>query len=803
MTGDFMDAARDQMLVLIEEQKELLKVLLGEEDLLRRQKEDGKERVLSKEEAANTIEILEGEADKASRLEITLAVAGTVKAGKSTAVNAIIGTEALPNRTRPMTALPTLIRHTPDRFDPGLTINNVGAFNELARRIAHKLQDEMRLDAVQKEHKADMTALIDDLTESASAIFDKEYEGRDRVFEVLGRINDLLRLGRHDAVVETLPVEEYDELKEMPTLAVHFRCLADTAQQSGSLALLDLPGFNEAKHSEHLKVVIKEQMEKASAILVVLDYTQLKTEASEELEQLLDAVSAMMRDRLFILVNKFDQRNSSGDSVAEIKAYISDNLLNGVIDPQHVYPVSALRAYLASRALDALTRNHVLPSVDDEPWVADFCDLCFLGDNAKLQDLEEVNKVAGRLWDQSGFEPLLDGVVVAAQREAGTIALDSTLDKLKIHAGKIEHHLEIRAKTLTKGVEELEKTIRSMNDSIQAAEKAAGDFDRRIDSAMCDISRNIGKILIDANSEVSGNIEDIFNRAAEGIANAGRSERKELVSQSTWGSFVWSLFGSNQDDKRDWIRELETFKREGKLKYDNKDDCDKVWAKVSQIYSSVAAQILTNASSSIKDVVNQTHKSLESDLDIRLRDILVDAQRTLETGGIKVKLEVGNVNFDEDLSSSTISRLSRNVETRINEPYTVVTHRLANFLDPFDLFGWGKVEVPEKTIYEINRDRAIAALEKGLAGTLKNYWQHVEAGMEDWRRHAKDSLDGIRNHLDRYHQTLIDGLADRRMQRESREQVLAVIKGIKRRSDDSRANLKDFETAKGRVLSVQ
>ena len=152
MTGDFMDAARDHLVVLLNEQKELLQALLREDVLLRSVQKDGKERVLSREDAAQFIENLEGEADKVSRFEITLAVAGTAKAGKSTAINAIIGTEALPNRSRPMTALPTVIRHEPGRFEPGLTINNAAALNGLADRTARKLQDEARLDAVREEH---------------------------------------------------------------------------------------------------------------------------------------------------------------------------------------------------------------------------------------------------------------------------------------------------------------------------------------------------------------------------------------------------------------------------------------------------------------------------------------------------------------------------------------------------------------------------------------------------------------------------------------------------------------------------
>ena len=184
--------------------------------LLRSAEKDGKKRVLSREDAAQYIENLEGEADKASRLEITLAMAGTAKAGKSTAVNAIIGTEVLPNRAPPMTALPTVIRHEPQRLEPGLTINTAAALDGLAARIACKLQDEARLKAVRKKHNVNMEALIDDLANGELPVFDSKYEGRDHVFEALGRINDLLRLGRHEAVGEELAIDEYDDLDEMP-----------------------------------------------------------------------------------------------------------------------------------------------------------------------------------------------------------------------------------------------------------------------------------------------------------------------------------------------------------------------------------------------------------------------------------------------------------------------------------------------------------------------------------------------------------------------------------------------------------
>jgi len=62
---------------------------------------------------------------------LVLAVVGTMKAGKSTTINAIVGREIMPNRNRPMTALPTLIRHVPGRVQPLPRLQKVQPLNDL------------------------------------------------------------------------------------------------------------------------------------------------------------------------------------------------------------------------------------------------------------------------------------------------------------------------------------------------------------------------------------------------------------------------------------------------------------------------------------------------------------------------------------------------------------------------------------------------------------------------------------------------------------------------------------------------
>jgi ribosome-binding ATPase YchF (GTP1/OBG family) len=58
-------------------------------------------------------------------METVIAVVGTMKAGKSTTINAIVGKEILPNRNDPMTTLPTLIRNKHGQVEPLLRLNEI------------------------------------------------------------------------------------------------------------------------------------------------------------------------------------------------------------------------------------------------------------------------------------------------------------------------------------------------------------------------------------------------------------------------------------------------------------------------------------------------------------------------------------------------------------------------------------------------------------------------------------------------------------------------------------------------------
>ena len=83
------------------------------------------------------IKTMENELLKLKNEEFIISMVGTMKAGKSTTINAIVGQEILPSRVEAMTTLPTLITHIKGKVEPVLKLNNsyINTLNDLLRKV--------------------------------------------------------------------------------------------------------------------------------------------------------------------------------------------------------------------------------------------------------------------------------------------------------------------------------------------------------------------------------------------------------------------------------------------------------------------------------------------------------------------------------------------------------------------------------------------------------------------------------------------------------------------------------------------
>ncbi|HCT2074580.1 TPA: dynamin family protein [Escherichia coli] len=288
--------------------------------------------------------MLNNELRKISRLEMVLAIVGTMKAGKSTTINAIVGTEVLPNRNRPMTALPTLIRHTPGQKEPVLHFSHVAPIDHLIQQLQQRLRDcDIKHLTDVLEIDKDMRALMQRIENGIA--FEKYYLGAQPIFHCLKSLNDLVRLAK--ALDVDFPFSAYAAIEHIPVIEVEFVHLAGLESYPGQLTLLDTPGPNEAGQP-HLQKMLNQQLARASAVLAVLDYTQLKSISDEEVREAILAVGQSVP--LYVLVNKFDQQDRNSDDADQVRALISGTLMKGCITPQQIFPVSSMWGYLDFRA---------------------------------------------------------------------------------------------------------------------------------------------------------------------------------------------------------------------------------------------------------------------------------------------------------------------------------------------------------------------------------------------------------------------------------------------------------------------
>ncbi|MEG1210263.1 MAG: clamp-binding protein CrfC [Leclercia sp.] len=451
--------------------------------------------------------MLNNELRKITRLEMVLAIVGTMKAGKSTTINAIVGTEVLPNRNRPMTALPTLIRHTPGQKEPVLHFSHVAPIDTLIKQMQKKLAnyDRGKL-AQQLEIDKDMNALLGRI-ETGEA-FEKHYLGAQPIFNCLKNLNDLVRLSQ--ALGTDFPFSAYAAIENIPVIEVEFIHLAGLDAHLGQLTLLDTPGPNESGQP-HLQKMLSEQLARASAVLAVMDYTQLKSISDAEVRQAISAVGKSVP--LYALVNKFDQKDRNSDDEEQVRAMISGTLMNGHISPGQIFPVSSMWGYLANRARHELKVSGKLPDPQEQRWVQDFAEAA-LGRRwrtADLADIEHIRHSADLLWEDSLFEQPIRKLIYAAYANASLYALRSASHKLLNYAQNAREYLDFRYQGLTVAFDQLQHNIARLEDDmslLHASQESVSDEVRHeVDEALEAASRFIAT----QQSEIKQAISHIFN----------------------------------------------------------------------------------------------------------------------------------------------------------------------------------------------------------------------------------------------------------------------------------------------------
>jgi len=638
--------------------EEALRLLSVVTDMLQRMKDapgvvvdevDNEHPTFTPKSLEEQLQMLADEQSKLDRLEMVLAVVGTMKAGKSTTINAIVGAEVLPNRNRPMTALPTRIRHLRGQRSPLLTVNRVQLLNQVMAELKSALTTSQGREFVDEmSSNKDMLALITKV--QARQELQQRYEGPEQIYGFLRDLNDLVRMCF--ALDVKFPFEAYKDIDNIPLIEIEFTHLADLPPSVGSFTLLDTPGPNEAGQ-QHLRHMMRDQLRRASAVMAVLDYTQLGSDASDQIRYELAELNEVAQGRMYALVNKIDEKNRNSDSLDETCKQVA-----AILKPfelPNVFPVASKLGDLSNRALRALDEHGALPPPTgaEDDWVTDFANLAFGAswETEDLQDHDDVRKRAGKLWRNSRFSEPLEKIVLKAHAQAAIFAISSSASKLKDIAKRLNNFLDVREVALGKGVDELTNEIKALEGDINQVATLHSDSLERSHEALEEIKASIDQTFLTIR-------EAIAQEVGKGFNTAKHTEQKQVaaehvsISGFTFLDLARKILGNTDAGTERRNKKKHEFGREFDLqnpiiKLDTERD---------------AKEVIQGIEDGVRDIIKRNESSLHKHVNKELERFKREFDRSVSRQAVQLinalSERFGRQGFSIDIQLPTLPSLS-------------------------------------------------------------------------------------------------------------------------------------------------
>ncbi|ENO0671938.1 dynamin family protein [Escherichia coli] len=773
----------------------LLRQMVDEPDVL----SDGKNEnrlLFDKQKALKRIEELEGEQIKTARREMVLAVVGTMKAGKSTTINAIVGQEILPNRNRPMTSVPTLIRHVPGKTEPVLHLEHIQPVRNLLSTLQQKLATPAGQQVAQTlQQTGDTSELLDILADNDW--LKNEYHGEEEIFTGLASLNDLVRLAA--AMGTEFPFDEYAEVQKLPVIDVEFSHLVGMDECQGTLTLLDTPGPNEAGQPQ-MEVMMRDQLQKASAVLAVMDYTQMNSKADEDVRKELNAIADVSAGRLFVLVNKFDEKDRNGDGADAVRQKVPAMLNSDVLPASRVYPGSSRQAYLANRALHELRKNGTLPV--DEAWVDDFVREAFgrMKKDYVCKDSELATEGATDLWEGSLIDQLITEVIQSSHSRAAALAVDSAAAKLMQNAENVSEYLSLRHQGLQQSIQSLQTHISSLLADIREIADCQNKVTGDVRMAMEEIDAKTRELL----TEVCASLEEKLNayfrtgkrKEQQMLEEEGAEQR---ISQQGIIGKIREQFSVSAPGHHSWKRDFDPDSPE--IKFSDRREALKLMTQIESTVTSLHREAEAQFRPELEKIVRGIETGFRGTALYATEKIAGRINARLEDEGFTVK-----ISFPAVSQLQTRLAVKTNLSALLEErPEKVTRHRrqsgiwgkVCGFFGTSD-WGWEEyVDIVHRSVININTVREeVMSLTRAYFGELQasieqNINQPVRQEIDAFFCTFREKVEQLRN-------TLIQSSEDHKRDQQAQEHLTERLQALNERVPelitDSKALREELET---------
>ncbi len=770
----------------------LLRQMVEEPDVLSDSKNENR-LLFDKQKALKRIEELEGEQIKTARREMVLAVVGTMKAGKSTTINAIVGQEILPNRNRPMTSVPTLIRHVPGKTEPVLHLEHIQPVRNLLITLQEKLATPAGQQVAQTlQQTGDTRELLDILTDDGW--LKNEYHGEEEIFTGLASLNDLVRLAA--AMGSEFPFDEYAEVQKLPVIDVEFSHLVGMDECQGTLTLLDTPGPNEAGQPQ-MEVMMRDQLQKASAVLAVMDYTQMNSKADEEVRKELNAIADVSVGRLFVLVNKFDEKDRNGDGADAVCQKVPAMLNSDVLPASRVYPGSSRQAYPANRALHELRKNGTLPV--DEAWVDDFVREAFgrMKKDYVCKDSELATEGATDLWEGSLIDQLITEVILSSHSRAAALAVDSAAAKLMQNAENISEYLSLRHQGLMQSIQSLQAHITSLLEDIREIADCQEQVTADVRMAMEEIDARTRELLTGVCTSLEEELNDYFRSGKRKEQQMLEEENSAQPRERNAFAFFLDIFGTgNQHDR---MRDFDPDSPE--IKFSDRREALELMTQIESTVTSLHREAEAQFRPELEKIVSGIETGFRGTALYATENIAGRINTRLEDEGFTVK-----ISFPAVSQLQTRLAVKTNLSALMEERTETVTRRRrqsglwGKICGAFGTSDWGWETYKEdvsRSVININTVR------KEVMSLTRAYFGELQASIEqDINQPVRQEIDAFfcafREKVEQLRNTLIQSSEDHKRDQQAQERLTRRLQALNERVPelitDSKALREELET---------